>query len=188
MAAIMRFFQILLLTALVALGGCANMGRPVPGPTPTNAPYRLDTGDVIRVSVYNDAQLTNTYGIDDSGHTSMPLVGRIYLRGKTTNQASALITARLADGYLRDPNVAVEMAIYRPFFIEGEVTSSGQFAYVYGMTVRDAIAVAGGFSDVAQRSTVTLYRKYNGKVVEQRVSLDFVVMPSDTIIVHERWL
>ncbi len=188
MGLIMRFVQILLLAALVALGGCANVGKPALDPTPANAPYRLDTGDVIRVSVYNDEQLTNTYGIDDSGHTSIPLVGRIYLRGKTTNQASALITARLAEGYLRDPNVAVEVATYRPFFIEGEVASSGQFAYVYGMTVRDAIAVAGGFTDVAQRTSVTLYRKYNGKVVEQRVALDFVLMPSDTIVVHERWL
>ncbi len=118
----------------------------------------------------------------------MPLVGRIYLRGKTTNQAGALITARLAQSYLRDPNVAVEVASYRPFFIEGEVASSGQFPYVYEMTVRDAIAVAGGFSDVAQRKTVSLYRKQNGRVIELKVGLDFVIMPSDTIVVHERWL
>jgi polysaccharide export outer membrane protein len=184
----MRFVQLLLLTAVLALAGCANVGKPTLNTTPASAPYRLDTGDVIRVSVYNDEQLTNTYGIDDSGHTAMPLVGRIYLRGKTTNQASALITARLAASYLRDPNVAVEVATYRPFFIEGEVASSGQFAYVYGMTVRDAIAIAGGFTDVAQRSRVTLYRKVEGRVVEQKVPLDFVLMPSDTIVVHERWL
>lgn len=184
----MRFVQLLLLTALIALGGCANLGKPTLDTQPPNVPYRLDTGDVIRVSVYNDTQLTNTYGIDDSGYSSMPLVGRIYLRGKTSNQASALITARLAESYLRDPNVAVEVATYRPFFIEGEVASSGQFAYVYGMNVRDAIAVAGGFTDVAQRSSVTLYRKQNGQVLEQKVPLDFVLMPSDTIVVHERWL
>lgn len=184
----MRFVQLLLLTAVLALAGCANVGKPTLNTAPTNAPYRLDTGDVIRVSVYNDAQLTNTYGIDDSGNTAMPLVGRIYLRGKTTNQASALITARLAESYLRDPNVAVEVATYRPFFVEGEVASSGQFPYVYGMTVRDAIAIAGGFTDVAQRSRVTVYRKQEGRVAEQKVPLDFILMPSDTIVVHERWL
>ncbi|MCF4098211.1 polysaccharide biosynthesis/export family protein [Maritalea mediterranea] len=184
----MRLVQLLLFTALLALAGCANVGKPTLDVTPTSAPYRLDTGDVIRVSVYNDQQLTNTYGIDDSGHTAMPLVGRIYLRGKTTSEASALITARLAGSYLRDPNVAVEVATYRPFFIEGEVTNSGQFAYVYGMTVRDAIAVAGGFTDVAQRNSVTLYRKQNGRVWEHKVPLDFVIKPSDTIVVHERWI
>ncbi|MGJ8528821.1 polysaccharide biosynthesis/export family protein [Maritalea sp.] len=181
------------LLVVLFLSGCAATSRVSTSDDPgvysnAGASYLLDTGDVLRVTVYNDAQLTSQYGIDDAGYISMPLVGRVYARGKSVSQAATLITARLAAGYLRDPNVAVEVAQYRPFFIQGEVKTSGQFPFIFGMSVRAAISTAGGFSDTASKNSVTIYRRTKTGTTQMRASLDTPVQPGDTIVVHERWL
>jgi polysaccharide export outer membrane protein len=185
-------FSILLFALL--LSGCAvapkskSVGAQHDAPITNAASYLLDTGDVLRITVYNDAQLTNSYGIDDAGYISMPLVGRIAVRGRTVSQTAAVVTARLAEGYLRDPNVAVEVIQYRPFYIQGEVKNAGQFPFVFGMTVRAAVSTAGGFSEVASEATATIYRKSGGTTRAIRVTMDAPIQPGDTIVVHERWL
>ncbi|WP_299347189.1 polysaccharide biosynthesis/export family protein [uncultured Maritalea sp.] len=188
----MRLVRFAALFVLLFVSACATGPRPSTHNgqafEKSHVAYQLDTGDVLRVTVYNDAQLTNSFGIDDAGFISMPLVGRVYVRGKTVNQASALITSSLASGYLRDPNVAVEVAQYRPFYIQGEVASSGQFPFVFGMSVRAAISTAGGFSDVATKNSVTIYRKATTGTTKLRAKMDDLVQPGDTIVVHERWL
>lgn len=187
----MRLVRFAALFALLFVSACASGPRSslnAPAFEKSSFSYLLDTGDVLRVTVYNDAQLTNSFGIDDAGYISMPLVGRVYVRGKTVSQASALITNQLASGYLRDPNVAVEVAQYRPFYIQGEVASSGQFPFVFGMSVRAAISTAGGFSDVAAKNSVTIYRRESVGTVTIRAKMDELVQPGDTIVVHERWL
>ena len=186
---VLRFaiFAILLLLAGCAAGPREVTNEPFPNEQMTEASYLLDTGDVLRVTIYGDQQLSTNYGIDDAGYISMPLVGRVYARGHTVSQTSATITSRLASGYMRNPNVAVEVAQYRPFFIQGEVTNSGQFAFVFGMTVRAAISAAGGFTDVASKNGATIYRKSKFDVSELRAGLNDLIQPGDTIVVHERW-
>jgi len=188
----MRLVRFAALFVLLFVSACATGPRPTQVANTSygvsKASYLLDTGDVLRITVYNDTQLTNTYGIDDAGYISMPLVGRVYTRGKTVNQTSVLVTSRLASGFLRDPNVAVEVAQYRPFYIQGEVASSGQFAFVFGMTVRAAISTAGGFSDVASKKSVTIHRKDMSGTLTLRADMDSLIQPGDTIVVHERWL
>lgn len=185
-------FSILIFALL--LSGCAvapkstTVGDPYGDPVTSAASYLLDTGDVLRITVYNDAQLTNSYGIDDAGYISMPLVGRIAVRGRTVSQTAAVVTARLAEGYLRDPNVAVEVVQYRPFYIQGEVKNAGQFPFVFGMTLRAAVSTAGGFTEVASKSTATIYRKKGASTQAIRVTMDTPIQPGDTIVVHERWL
>ena len=110
------------------------------------------------------------------------------VRGLTTQGAAAAVTASLADGYIRDPSVAVEIEQYRPFYIQGAVKTGGQFAYVYGMTVRAAISTAGGFSDTADRTRAIVYRRQGKEMVKGVVSLDFPIYPGDTIVISERWL
>jgi polysaccharide biosynthesis/export protein len=95
------------------------------------------------------------------------------VRGLTTQMAAAAITAALAQGYIREPSVAVEIETYRPFFIQGAVRTGGQFSYVYGMTVRAAIATAGGFSDTADRTRAILYRRQGKEMAKGVVELDF---------------
>ena len=125
-------------------------------PVAYDAAYRLDAGDKLRVVVYGQEGLTNTYAIDAGGSITMPLIGSVPARGRTPAGLAAEITARLRNGYIREPSVAVEIEAYRPFFILGEVAAPGQYPYVPNMSVESAVAIAGGFSPRARRDRVTL--------------------------------
>lgn len=184
----MRRLRISLILLPLLLAGCAHSGAPATYLVEQTGPYLLDSGDVLRVSVYGDPSLTNTYRVDDSGAIAMPLVGAVPARGITTTALSQRVASALAAGFMRNPNVAVEVAEYRPFFIQGAVGTSGQYPYVYGMTVRAAISAAGGFSDTASRDTATIYRRQNDEMVKGNVELDFPIQPGDTIVISERWL
>src|SRR6202042_219378 len=97
-----------------------------------------------------------------SGFIDMPLIGTVLARGATTEELAARISAKLRDGFIREPHVAVEIEAYRPFFILGEVTAPGQYPYVANMSAETAIAIAGGFGPRAFRDSVILNRTYNG--------------------------
>jgi len=182
----MRWLRILSLLLILPLAACATT-HPATYLVETKGPYQLDTGDAVRVTVYGDAELTNSYRIDDNGAIAFPLVGPVVVRGQTTAVASRRIAAALANGYMRNPDVAVEMAEYRPFYIQGEVGNPGQFPYVYGMTVRAAISTAGGFTPTADRGSAAVYRQQDGQMAQDVVDLDFPISPGDTIVVSERW-
>lgn len=182
----MRWLSVLTIALMLPLAACATT-RPETYLVETKGPYQIDTGDVVRVTVYGDDELSDTYRIDDSGAIAFPLVGPVQVRGKTTKSAAASLAAALANGFMRNPDVAVEIAEYRPFFIQGEVTTAGQFPYVYGMTVRAAISTAGGFTDTADRNSAIVYRRQGDQMVKGSVSLDFPIFPGDTILINERW-
>jgi polysaccharide export outer membrane protein len=149
--------------------------------------YTLDSGDKLRVVVFGQDGLTNSYSVDAGGNITMPLIGGVKARGLTTNALSAAITARLRQGYIRDPAVAVEVESYRPFFILGEVTYPGQYPYVANMTVETAVAIAGGFSPRAYHQQVELTRTARGVTSRRTVPVTTPVHPGDTISVSERW-
>jgi polysaccharide export outer membrane protein len=176
---------VLALTAFgIALGGCER--PPLLDPSPVlEGPYRLDTGDKLRVVVYEQPGLTNIYDVDQSGYIALPLIGDVTARGKTADEISSNIRSQLAASYLRDPDVTVEVAAYRPFFALGEVGNPGQYAYVPGMTAETAIAVAGGFSDRANKRVVRISRNLDGKLYEGRLAVTEPIRPGDTIYVFE---
>ncbi len=202
----------LVLIAVMAVGGCTTTMGPTatavpapltarvdsfayggPGPVSvarTEAPspaYTLDSGDRLRVVVFGQDGLTNSYAVDTAGNITMPLIGPVRARGHTTTELSAAVVARLRQGFLREPHVAVEVEAYRPFFILGEVTFPGQYPYVANMTVETAVAIAGGFSPRAFRRTVDVSRPVDGAVVRQTVPATTQIRPGDTIVVAERW-
>nr|MCU0886169.1 SLBB domain-containing protein [Beijerinckiaceae bacterium] len=107
--------------------------------------------------------------------------------GRSTSQLERQIEARLRGGFLREPKVSVEVDAYRPFFILGEVTASGQFPYVNGMTVQTAVAIAGGFTPRGDRQVAVISRQVNGEIVTGQVPLTQPVLPGDTITIRERW-
>ena len=183
----MRWLRLFLVLMLIPLAGCALNMRPSTYLVQTKGPYALDTGDVVRVTVYGEAEMTKSYRVTDAGTISLPLIGSVMVRGMTTQMTAASITAALADGFIRDPSVAVEIETYRPFFIQGAVKSAGQFTYVYGMTVRAAISTAGGFSDTADRSRALVYRRQGTEMAKGTVDLDFPIYPGDTVVISERW-
>jgi polysaccharide export outer membrane protein len=158
-------------------------------PTPVRyvAAYRLDAGDKLRVVVFGQEGLTNTYAIDAAGSITVPLIGSVPARGRTPAGLAAEIAGKLRRGYIRDPSVAVEIEAYRPFFILGEVAAPGQYPYVPNMTVESAVAIAGGFSPRALRDHVTLTHIDGAGPSRVVVPLGTAVSPGDTVLVGERW-
>ncbi|MCO5065766.1 MAG: polysaccharide export protein [Rhizobiaceae bacterium] len=176
----------LLLGAAFA-AGCSGY-RPAPSAfhASLDKPYVLGAGDRVRVTVFEQASLTNSYAVDQSGYISFPLVGAVPARGQTTKQVEKVLAEKLRNGYLRDPDVSVEVDQYRPIFVMGEVGAAGQYAYVPGLTVQKAIATAGGFSSRASQADVDVTRDINGKVMTGRVPISDPLLPGDTIYVRER--
>jgi polysaccharide export outer membrane protein len=158
-----------------------------PPPAASDQQYRLDAGDKLRVVVYGQEGLTNTYAIDAGGSITMPLIGAVSARGLTPADLASQISGRLRNGYLREPSVAVEIESYRPFFILGEVAAPGQYPYVPNMSAENAVAIAGGFSPRAKRDVVTLTRTDQRGAIRAVVPLGTPLGPGDTVLVAERW-
>ncbi|MEW6454063.1 MAG: polysaccharide biosynthesis/export family protein [Pseudomonadota bacterium] len=152
-----------------------------------DGPYVLDSGDKLRVVVFGQDTLSNTYTVDAAGIVTMPLIGGVQARGMTTQQLSSAIAGRLKASFIRDPSVAVEVEVYRPFFVLGEVTFPGQYPYVPNMTVETAIAIAGGFTPRATKDRFTVTRKRDGLPGRYVLPLQGRVLPGDSITVGERW-
>jgi polysaccharide export outer membrane protein len=160
---------------------------PMPVPVAYDAAYKLDAGDRLRIVIYGQEGLTNTYSIDAGGSITLPLIGSVPAHGRTPAGLAAEITARLRNGYIREPSVAVEIEAYRPFFILGEVAAPGQYPYVPNMSVESAVAIAGGFSPRARRDRVTLTHSDARGSIRTIVPLGTPIGPGDTVLVGERW-
>src|SRR5947208_7508543 len=158
-----------------------------PAPVRYDAAYHLDAGDRLRVVVYGQEGLTNTYAIDAGGSITMPLIGQVVARGRTPAGLASEIAGRLRNGFIRDPSVAVEVEAYRPFFILGEVAAPGQYPYVPNMTAESAVAIAGGFSPRARRDSVTLTHTDASGTSRAVVPPGTPIGPGDTVLVGERW-
>jgi polysaccharide export outer membrane protein len=182
---ILRFISVI--AGLLVLAACTNyMPAKHAFHSSLIAPYKLDTGDELRIIVFGQADLSNTYTVDKAGAISMPLIGSVPARGRTTNEIEQTVAAKLRAGYLRKPDVAAEVARYRPIFVMGEVNAAGQYSYVAGTTIQTAIATAGGFSPRADQYAVKVTRTFNGEIETGRLGMTDPVMPGDTIYVRER--
>lgn len=181
-----RFSKALCLILAIAASGCA--------PRPNgyadfraDVPYTLASGDRLRVLVFGQDALSNTYGVNSSGNISMPLIGSVRAQGQTTTALEKVVEAKLRDGFIREPKVSIEVDAYRPFFVLGEVTTPGQYPYIAGMTAETAVAVASGFTPRANKYEVDLTRVIDGHPVTANVPVDQPVKPGDTIYVRERF-
>lgn len=178
-----------ILLALIGLGACASPGRSLPPiPTETAGPYRLDSGDQVRVIVFGQPDLSGDFRVNDSGNIAIPLIGAIQARSRSTQELEQAITSTiLANGLLVNPSVSVEVQTYRPFFILGEVRNPGQYPYVNGMTVSTAIAIGGGFTFRAEPDYVSITRQVDDRTIEGRAERNTLVRPGDVIYVFERY-
>ena len=171
-----------------ATGAVGGPGFAAPaGPAAFQPVYALDSGDRLRIQVFGQEGLTNSYTVDAAGNVSLSLIGAVPARGYTTRDLAVAIADRLRSGYIREPSVTVEVEAYRPFFILGEVTAPGQYPYVANMTVETAVAIAGGFGVRAKKSNVQITRTQNGQTQRSSVPMNFPMQPGDTITVAERW-
>lgn len=171
----------------VALAACTRYPPELYGFESEHA-YTLDSGDEIRVVVYEVDNLPQTYRVDASGNISMPMTGVVSVRGKTAQQVERAVASRLRDRFIKDPKVSVQVAAYRPFFVLGEVKNAGQYAYINGLTVESAVAVAGGYTERAFLSEARVVRPGpNGATTVSYVPGGYPIRPGDTIYVPERW-
>ena len=150
-------------------------------------PYLLDTGDQLRIFVYGEPNLSRLYTIGHDGKISVPLIGNVSARGKTVGNLKRVIASRLGARYVRDPQVSVDVQQNRPFYILGEVRSAGQYPFASGMTVRTAVAIAGGYTERADENSAKLTRRINGFVEEIEATSSDIVRPGDTIYIRERF-
>jgi polysaccharide biosynthesis/export protein len=153
----------------------------------TASVYLLDSGDKLRIVVFGQDGLSNSYIVDAAGNITMPLIGAVPARGTSTSELARVVGVRLRNGYIREPHLAIEIESYRPFFILGEVTYPGQYPYVPNMTVETAVAIAGGFTPRAYRWDVKIARNSGGQAYRMSVPLTYALRPGDTITIDERW-
>lgn len=149
--------------------------------------YRLGPGDKLRVTVFNETDLSGEFDVSDQGTIALPLIGQVKILGKTITETDALIAQRYGADYLVHPQVSVEVLNYRPFFILGEVKSPGGYPFISGMTVLNAVALAGGYTPRADHGDILLKRANTPNAQEQRVGEDTPVLPGDVIRVKERF-
>lgn len=149
--------------------------------------YRIGAGDRLTIRVAGEADLTNDYLVDGSGNISLPYIKTTYVGGLSAQEVERLIAKRLRNGFLRNPNVSVQVTTLRPFFILGEVNTAGSFPYQPGMTVQNAVAIAGGYSPRAHQGPVLITRKNVDGTQTHKVPVTTQIYPGDVIYVRERW-
>ncbi|CDZ94240.1 polysaccharide export protein [Pseudomonas saudiphocaensis] len=170
-----NIFKYLSLLALLAFSAVASAAQ-----------YQLGSGDVIRVSVHGEPDLSfDEIRLTDAGTFTFPFIGEVDANGKTPGQVRSLLTDALKDGYLVDPRVSVSVVNYREFYISGEVKLPGGYPYQPGLTLDRAIALAGGLTERASTKRMTIVRgSENGRSAE-KATMDTLVRPGDTINIDE---
>jgi polysaccharide export outer membrane protein len=156
------------------------------GQNPVSRIYRLGIGDKVKVSVFGEDNLSGQFEVNAIGQISMPLIGEMPAKGLALHEFRESVARKLADGYLKNPKVNVEMLNYRPIFVHGEVKNGGEFAYKNGVNLRDAIAMAGGYTYRADQSY--LYVSRDGEPdVAVKTPADIAILPGDNIRIPERF-
>lgn len=149
--------------------------------------YRFGSGDKLRVKVYNEDTISGEYEVDSTGNLSLQLLGSVRAAGLTLPELAGMIEHRLREeGYMINPKVAIDVLNYRPFYVLGEVNRPGSYPYVAGMTVLNAIALAGGYTYRAKTWRFELIRG-SGEETKIPVEAQAVVLPGDIIKVNERF-
>jgi polysaccharide export outer membrane protein len=136
--------------------------------------------------VFGQDDVSGEFQIDGAGNITMPLLGQVHAASRTLTELRADITTALDRDYIVNPKVSIEVLNYRPFYILGQVASPGSYPYVTGMDVRQAVAIAGGFTPRARTSTVTVIRQSAQGAVKIEATPDVPVLPGDTIEIQRR--
>lgn len=183
--------SVAIVMATVALTGCASNPPPLSAAEAgsLDQPYVLDTGDKLRVTVFNEPNLTGEYTVTTSGAIAFPLIGQVAVKNQTIEAATEALRAKLAAGFVNNAKVSIEVLNYRPYYILGEVAKPGQYPFVSGMTVQQAVAAAGGFTYRANEKTIFVRRSRAASEGSVKVRESAIpVLPGDTIRVGQRYL
>lgn len=170
-----------LVFALVSVSGLSTVAAQ------GSSVYKLGPGDNIRITVFGHVDLSGEFEIDGVGRLSLPLIQEVMADGMTLRQLEALITSKLKPDFLKNPKVSVDVLNYRPFYIFGEVKKPGSYAYVNGMTIVNAIAIAGGYTYRAKENDVLIIRAGDPSREKKSADHNVPVLPGDVIEVPERF-
>jgi protein involved in polysaccharide export with SLBB domain len=148
--------------------------------------YRLGVGDKLKVAVFGEENLSGQFEVNAMGQVSMPLIGEIPAKGLSLQQFRDGIIRKLSDGYLNNPKVSAEMLNYRPIYVHGEVKNGGEFQFKNGLKLRDAIAMAGGFTYRADQSFIYISRDGEAEAAV-KTPAEVLILPGDNIRIPERF-
>lgn len=202
-----RYVLALLAGVAVSVGGCSTgnqgvtdaglmqgQGRFIPTSadgddraTSLEQVYRLRSGDKLRVTIFGEEDLSGEFEVNVYGAVALPLVGEVKAQDLSLQEFRDTATRAFAKGYLKEPRVSVQVMNYRPFFVQGEVRQGGQFDYRTGLTIRDAIAMAGGYTYRAVQNHIVLVRDGTNGEIKLRTPSNALVLPGDNISVPERF-
>jgi polysaccharide export outer membrane protein len=182
--------------AMLALSGCSaadTVGAASPEEqqalieSARSASPTLQPGEKIKVTVFGEDRLSGDYEIDPGGNLSLPLAGSVRAAGLDKRQLEQRLAAKFRGEYLRDPKVTVDVADFRPFYILGEIAKPGEYPFKGGLDVMSAIALAGGTTYRASRSTVLIKHASESRFKEYPLSPEIPVLPGDLIRLPERY-
>ncbi|MGQ0457104.1 MAG: polysaccharide biosynthesis/export family protein [Hyphomicrobium sp.] len=148
--------------------------------------YRLGVGDKFKITVFGEDNLSGQFEVNAIGQVSLPLIGEQQAKGLTLDEFRNRITRQLSDGYLKNPKVTLEMLNYRPIYVHGEVKNGGEFQYKNGLSLRDAVAMAGGYTYRADQAFLYIGRDGEADVAV-KMPTDVPVLPGDNIRIPERF-
>ena len=135
--------------------------------------------------LFGEKELSMDVRLSDAGSFLYPFLGEIIAKNKTISDLQMLLTVGLKNGYLVDPKVYVSIIEYRPFFVNGEVTKPGGFAYQPGLTIRKAISLAGGLTPRASLTKIYVVHENDPTGTPRLTTLNAVIQPGDTIIIEQ---
>ncbi len=164
----------------------ATSSAPAAGSPSAITDYVLGVGDKVRITTFGEDDLSGEFQVSSTGTISMPLINEIKAAGQTVSQVQAAIAAKLSEGYMKNPHVSIEVLSYRPFFIVGEVMKPGSYNYVNGMSVINAVALAGGYTYRADKDDIKV--KHGGPdAKEESANETTQLVPGDVVNVPERF-
>ncbi len=167
---------------LALWGGSLNLYAQISG-----IDYALGPGDTIKISVFGQDDLSVETKLSNLGVIRYPFLGDIRLTGKSVNQIEIIIDEGLRGDYLVDPSVSVTVLEYRPFFISGEVRRAGAYQFQPGLTLDKAVALAGGFTDRANKQSASVKRTMGDDEAVLEVELGSTIVPGDIITINARF-
>jgi polysaccharide export outer membrane protein len=178
-----------MVSVLFPIGAVAEPSNPptLVAATSSTSAYQLGPGDKLHLITFGEDTLTGDFYVSDAGDVSLPLVGNVHAAGLSVTEFQQHVQAALADGYMKDPRVSVQVETYRPFYILGEVNKPGEYPYEAGLTVLSAVATASGFTYRANTHRVYIKSNRDTKERPTTVTATTEIMPGDTIRVGERY-
>lgn len=147
--------------------------------------YRLGSGDVVKITVYGQDDLSLETRLSDVGIINYPYLGEIKLVGLTLPELESYIYNGLKGDYLIEPSVSVSITDYRPFFINGEVKKPGGYPYQPGLTIDKAAALAGGYTERASKTKIFIVRDTDGSSTTISVDRSGTVLPGDIVTIEQ---